>query len=75
MQYQIFGSMNRKKIKKHLKRGDITLIAKKVGVTHSMVSQFLSGKKDSEKIFEVAIDLAEQRKKEEQVKANRIKAL
>lgn len=75
MQYQIFGSMNRAKIKKHLKRGDITLIAKKVGVSHSMVSQFLSGKKESEKIFEVSIALAEQRKREEEDKAKRIKAL
>jgi predicted transcriptional regulator len=75
MQYPINGIMDRAKIRNFLKRGDITLIAKMVGVTQSMVSQFFAGAKDSDKIFEAAIALAEQRKQEQQEKVNRIKAL
>ena len=67
--------MDREKIRNFLKRGDITLIAKRVGVTQSMVSQFFAGAKDSDKIFEAAIALAEQRKQEQQEKLNRVKAL
>lgn len=67
--------MDRTKIKKYLKRGDITLIASKAGVSQSMVSQFLAGEKESDKVFNEAIALAEQRKKELFEKEQRINAL
>jgi len=67
--------MNRAKIKKYLKKGDVTLIAKRAGVSQSMVSQYLAGRKNSDRIFEVAIALAEERKAQMLAKQNRIKAL
>lgn len=64
--------MNLKKIKKYLKKGDITKIAEKAGVSRAMAYQVLNEEKNNDTVIDEAIALAKQRKSENE---NRIKEI
>lgn len=64
-----------KKLKNKLPTGAISEIAQKIGLSNATVSSVLSGKRNNEKVIEMAIEIAEQANRKRNEFSERIESL
>lgn len=64
-----------KKLKNKLPTGAISEIAQKIGLSNATVSSVLSGKRNNEKVIEMAIEIAEQANRKRSEFSDRIESL
>lgn len=71
----ISTKMELSKIKEALPKKGVKKIAEKTGLSHSMVSQVLSGHKQNDDVIDAALAVIEEDRENKKIRAERFKAL